>query len=386
MTEKIQQSFTVRFEYEVIFTCHLFDPNNDTLVKALTDEAHNHPSNGVIAIDKGVVDHHPDILKNIEDYFDEHSTNIRLCANPLIVEGGEKVKNSLDGLSRVLEMINNHNIDRHAYVIAIGGGAVLDMAGFAASIAHRGIRHLRIPTTVLAQNDSGIGVKNGINYFGKKNFIGAFNPPYAAINDKHFLTTLDARSWRAGIAEALKVALIKDATFFDWIFRKADLLVKRDLDTMSALVERCAKMHLGHIASSGDPFEKGSSRPLDFGHWAAHKLEQLTKYSILHGEAVALGIQLDVAYSYTIGLIDKATMMKIMEVFSAIGFAHYHKLMTTQFGSLNPELWHGLEEFQEHLGGALTIMLINNIGKGKEVHEIKYVKMEEAVKILKNLG
>ena len=113
--------------------------------------------------------------------------------------------------------IHEYGIDRHAYVLAVGGGALLDMVGYAAATAHRGVRLVRVPTTVLSQNDSGIGVKNSVNAFGKKNFLGTFAPPFAVFNDFTFLTTLSDRDWRAGISEAIKVALLKDATFFAFL-------------------------------------------------------------------------------------------------------------------------------------------------------------------------
>ncbi|UJH90698.1 3-dehydroquinate synthase [Antarcticibacterium sp. 1MA-6-2] len=206
-----------------------------------------------------------------------------LCADPLVIPGGEGVKNEKIYVEQILEASNTYGIDRHSFIVAIGGGAVLDMVGFATAIAHRGIRHIRIPTTVLAQNDSGIGVKNSVNAYNKKNFLGTFAPPFSVINDSTFLKTLDPRDWCAGISEAVKVALIKDASFFEWIEANVEKLASREMPPMEELIYRCAQMHLDHIAG-GDPFESGSSRPLDFGHWAAHKLEQLTNYNLRHGK------------------------------------------------------------------------------------------------------
>ena len=132
------------------------------------------------------------------------------------------------------------------------------MVGYAATVAHRGIKHIRIPTTVLSQNDSGIGVKNGINYKGKKNFLGTFAPPAAVFNDNQFLLTLSDRDYRSGISEAIKVALIKDHDFFLWLENNADALVKRDVEAMDYLIKRCAQLHLEHIGGA-DPFETGSA-------------------------------------------------------------------------------------------------------------------------------
>src|SRR2546427_7436395 len=142
----------------------------------------------------------------------------------MIMEGGERVKNSYFHVSEIHSQIDRYHIDRHSYVIAVGGGAILDMVGLAAATAHRGLRHVRIPTTTLSQDDSGVGVKNGINAFGKKNFIGAFAPPFAVINDFELLSSLSPRDKRAGYIEAIKVALIRDANFFELIERQAGAL------------------------------------------------------------------------------------------------------------------------------------------------------------------
>ena len=235
-------------------------------------------------------------------------------------EGGERAKNSLTLVTDILSQIDRHHLDRHSYLIAVGGGALLDVAGFAATTAHRGLRLVRIPTTTLSQADSGIGVKNGINAFGKKNFIGTFAPPYAVINDFNLLATLEPRDKRAGYAEAVKIACIRDRAFFEEIEREADKLAAFEPAAMKRLIHRCAELHLDHIATSGDPFESGSARPLDFGHWSAHKLEQLSDFQICHGEAVAVGIALDVLYSRNIGLLDAKSAERILQLLERLGF------------------------------------------------------------------
>ncbi|RYF95967.1 MAG: 3-dehydroquinate synthase, partial [Chitinophagaceae bacterium] len=251
----------------------------------------------------------------------------------------------------------------------------LDIAGYAAAVAHRGIRHIRIPTTVLSQNDSGIGVKNGINFFGKKNFLGSFAPPSAVFNDYQLLQTLDERNWRSGISEAIKVALIKDKAFFEWLETNATDLAARDMPSMKYLIKRCAELHLQHIAG-GDPFEMGSSRPLDFGHWSGHKLEQLTDFSVLHGEAVAMGIVLDSAYSYVAGRINEEDMQRIISLLTTLGFDLTHPEMKIE--NEQSPLIAGLNEFREHLGGRLTIMLLREIGKGEEVHHLDTPLLKKA--------
>ncbi len=377
----IQQSFAVQFEYGIYFTEDLFQPENTLLCDIVQKRSHG-PARVFFVVDSGVAEAHPFLLQSIQNYSLANADALTLAAKPLIIPGGETCKNNPEVLQQVLESINQHGICRHSYLIAIGGGAVLDLAGFAAAIAHRGIRHIRIPTTVLSQNDSGVGVKNSMNAFGKKNFLGTFAPPVAVINDCNFLLTLDERDWRSGISEAMKVALIKDASFYQSIKSDASLLNQRDMRAMNRLIHRCAEMHVEHIGG-GDPFEFGSSRPLDFGHWAAHKLEQLSNYSLRHGEAVAIGIGLDVVYARLNGMLSEAACDDILNLLHKLGFALYSEHLSTKENS-QLSILRGLTEFREHLGGQLTIMLLDRIGHGVEVHHIDETIVTEAVKELQH--
>lgn len=372
----IQQSVPVTFNYDVLFTNGIFDLDNPILAQTLTSDGGSGIKRAIAIIDSGVLQHHQKLLEKIERYAQEYRDVLTLVAQPLVIPGGEAVKNDVKLVSTIHELVNEVGLCRHSYILAIGGGAMLDMVGLAAATAHRGIRLIRIPTTVLAQNDSGVGVKNGINAFGKKNFLGTFAPPYAVINDFNFLTTLDDRDWRSGVAEAIKVALLKDPDFFELIATNASAIGDRDLKIMQQIVYRCAQLHLEHIAGNGDPFEKGSSRPLDFGHWAAHRLEYLSNYRLRHGEAVAIGIALDSTYSYLMGMLSASQWQKILTAISAIGFG----LFVPELSSSN--LYAGLDEFQEHLGGELTITLLQGIGEAIEVHEVDRAFYDRAISIL----
>ncbi|RYY35648.1 MAG: 3-dehydroquinate synthase [Sphingobacteriaceae bacterium] len=380
--EHLHQSFTVKFEYNVFFTTGLFGIGNtlfnDFLLKSSTPGVSRKI---FFVVDGGVANANPDLIGQIKTYF-AANTAIQLVADVLVIPGGEGVKNDPTYFEQVVEAVNTYGIDRHSYIAAIGGGSVLDMVGYAAAVSHRGIKHIRIPTTVLSQNDSGIGVKNGINYFGKKNFLGTFAPPVAVFNDDSFLLTLSDRDWRSGISEAIKVALIKDATFFNWLEDNATSLVQRDMAAMNYLVWQCAKLHMEHI-SSKDPFESGSSRPLDFGHWSAHKLEYLSNFEVRHGEAVAMGIALDTVYSQVSGRLSANESQRIIRLLQNLGFDIIHPLLEVH--REDSPILTGLEEFREHLGGQLTIMLLNTIGEGVEVHEIDVELLKQAGKLLHNL-
>ncbi|BCL36476.1 3-dehydroquinate synthase [Nostoc sp. MS1] len=375
--QPIQQNFAVSFNYEIHFTTNLFSLKNPTLAQVIGSDGEKKPKKVVAVVDAGLLEFFPDLPQQIATYTNFYAEVLTLASAPLLVPGGEAAKNDPKLLDQIHELVETAGICRHSYILGIGGGAVLDLIGYAAATAHRGVRLIRIPTTVLAQNDSGIGVKNGINAFGKKNFLGTFAPPYAVINDSAFLTTLCDRDWRSGIAEAIKVALIKDPIFFNFIHENTAALVLREMDTMQMVIYRCAQLHLQHIAKAGDPFEKGSSRPLDFGHWAAHKLEQLTNYSLRHGEAVAIGIALDSTYSYLLGWLSHSEWQQILNTLSGLGFKLYVPELTD-----TSSLFQGLTEFREHLGGELTITLLQHIGKGIEVHEVDLSIYKQAISLI----
>lgn len=375
----IQQSLTVKINYGVYFTYDLFKNKNPIFRRVISSRSQS-PAKVLFVLDDNLLRENPQLINNIKEYCNSNPQIFSPLADPLVLPGGEACKNDRRIIDVIIDSVSRNKICRHSYVVAIGGGALLDAAGYAAAIAHRGVRHIRIPTTVLSQNDSGVGVKNGINYFDKKNFIGTFSPPFAVINDLKFLETLEDRDWRSGISEAVKVALIKDENFFSFLEDASEKIVQRDYDAMTRLIHRCAELHMEHI-SSGDAFEAGSSRPLDFGHWAAHKLEFMTSYSLRHGEAVAIGIALDSTYSYLRGLLPVSHLERILNLLSNYGFS----LFTPELKNNKEqeyELLDGIEEFREHLGGQLTVMLLEGIGKGVEVHSIDKPVMKESIKAL----
>ena len=370
----LQQSFSVPFRYPVVFTENLFAVSQTLFVDIFPE---GQLARVFFVLDSGVAACHPELISQIKTYVTAYPSRLALVAEPMVVAGGEACKNDPEAYQQVVEATHLQGIDRHSYIAAIGGGAVLDMVGFAAAIAHRGIRLIRIPTTVLSQNDSAVGVKNSINAFGKKNYLGTFTPPFAVLNDFNFLESLEDRDWASGISEAIKVALIKDLKFFEWLEKAAPALARREMEPMKTHIIRSAQHHMAHIAGK-DPFEFGSSRPLDFGHWAAHKLEKLSDFRIRHGEAVAIGIALDSAYSFLQGRIGEGDLIRIFKLFHTLGLSLYAPELQEE------ALLQGLKEFQEHLGGKLTIMLLDALGTGVEVHEMDSKLIVKALQLLKN--
>ncbi len=386
--DSLQQHVQAAFQFPVHFTADVFGAANPVLRRVVADSADRSPASAVFVVDRGLLPGHPWIVEAIEQYCEAHRDVLGLAAPVLLVPGGEVIKNDWHHVADIHRVIHRGGLCRHSYVVGVGGGAVLDVVGFAAATAHRGIRLIRIPTTVLAQDDSAVGVKNGINAYGKKNFLGTFAPPHAVINDSAFLPTLDDRDWRGGISEAIKAALVRDPEFFDDIERHAAALRARDQAVMQEVVRRSAALHLAHIAQGGDPFEQGSSRPLDYGHWAAHKLEALTDYRLRHGEAVGIGLALDTTYAHLTGALGAEEWRRVIDVLQAVGLAIHAPELDLHLDDPGDRrgVLSGLEEFREHLGGELTILLLHGIGRPFDCHDIDTDMMVRSIEMLRRLS
>jgi 3-dehydroquinate synthase len=379
------QTISVPFEYPVYFTRDLFAVENRDLLDAVTRREPTRRHRLLVVIDDGVAAAWRDLTAAVARYVERWADRLVLAADPMVIAGGEAVKNDPAVLGALHARLHALGIDRQSVVLVVGGGAVLDMVGYAAATTHRGVRVVRVPTTVLAQSDSGVSVKNGVNGFGSKNFLGTFAPPFAVLNDADFLATLAPRDVVAGLAEGVKVALVRDADFFEWHERHADALAACDLKTVAEQIARSARLHLAHIAGSGDPFEMGSARPLDFGHWAAHKLEMMSDHRLRHGEAVAIGMALDSSYAADVGMLAESACERILMVLRRLGLPIFDVALRACGPDERPRVLDGLAEFREHLGGELTITLLGDLGRGLEVHEMHEQSVLRAIDRLARL-
>ncbi|HTO04609.1 MAG TPA: 3-dehydroquinate synthase [Opitutus sp.] len=373
----------LRHDHRLIFTRDVFAPENLTLAGVLTPREAGENVRALVVWDAGLEKAFPGFAERIVGWFSARGDAVRLAADPISLPGGEGVKNDFSQLERLWSAMERAKLCRHSYVVAVGGGAVLDLVGFAAATAHRGIPLVRLPTTSLSQGDGGIGVKNGVNFFGKKNWLGSFGVPHAVINDLALLRGLPVRERRAGLIEAIKVALIRDANFFEFIAARVDALAAFEAEPFEAVIRESARQHLEHIATAGDPFERGSARPLDFGHWAAHKLEQISQFQLSHGEAVAIGMALDLIYAARGDLLPIATADRILRMLQQLGFRLYSPMLDVRGAGGERQVLEGLEEFREHLGGRLSIPMIRAPGDRLEVHEMDVKRVDAAIDELK---
>lgn len=365
--EPILCSFTLSYQYAVHFTHGAFELANGLVRDLLFEQK---AQRILVAMEELLVARNPQLPCAVAEYLAATGIPSSVCVLP----GGEGAKENDAVVKELYRIIESEKLCRHSCVAAIGGGAFLDVVGFAAATLHRGIPHFRFPSTLLAQADAGVGVKNGINFAGKKNLVGSFAPPRAVINDVNLLATLDPRELRAGFSEAVKVGLIRDAAFFEWIESVADPLREGSPAEIEILARQCAALHVTHIATGGDPFEQGSRRPLDFGHWAAHKLEQMSGFQLRHGEAVVIGIALDSIYAARTGDLSRADLERILRLLQRLGLPLY----TPELQRVD-ELLSGLDEFREHLGGELCITLLRKIGLSREVNAMDHDLIRAAI-------
>lgn len=366
-------SFAVPFVHRLRFTQSVFGRDHHVLLDCLEPSGEQSPK-VQFWIDEDVEKANPDLKQKIQRFVRNHADRITMQGNIQICPGGEAVKNDIHIIERMLKCINAADLDRRSYMVVIGGGAVLDAVGFAAAIAHRGIRLIRIPTTTLAQADSGVGVKNSVNLFEKKNWIGSFAVPWAVINDESMLETLPDRDFRCGFSEAVKVSLLKDADEFARIEQLAERIRDRDMDAARGVIKRSAVLHLEHITKGGDPFEALEARPLDYGHWSAHRLEPLTNFELRHGEAVAIGVAVDTVYSSLVHGLPSEDADRVLNTLRNLGLTLDHPILhDTEL------LFQGLEEFRQHLGGRLTLTMLPRVGAKIDVHEVDREKMMQAI-------
>ncbi len=377
--ESIDISFAVPSTHRLRFTRDAFGDDRQVLADLLAPSG-SEPAKVQFWLDEHVAEAQPDLKSRIRSFV-KSQPQLVMPGSIQIVPGGEDVKNDVHILERMLKCINAVDLDRRSYVVVIGGGAVLDAVGFAAAISHRGIRLVRLPTTTLAQADSGVGVKNSVNLFQKKNWIGTFAVPWGVVNDARLLSTLPDRDYRCGFSEAVKVTALKDRGAFEEIERLADRIRERDMEAAHRVIAHSAKLHLDHITLGGDPFESLEARPLDFGHWSAHKMEVMSEFGLRHGEAVAIGVAVDTVYSSLKHGLPCEDADRIVQCLVRLGLKLDHPcLHDTQ------ALFAGLEEFRQHLGGRLTLTMLTAIGSKIDVHEIDREAMLEAIRIVAKIG
>lgn len=273
----------------------------------------------------------------------------------LILADGEHHK-TLDSWQQIIDKLVSMRATRSSMIIALGGGVIGDMAGFAAASYMRGIQVLQMPTTLLAMVDAAIGGKTGVNLPAGKNLVGAFHQPCQVVMDSETLTTLPDREFRAGIAEVIKYAMIMDVEFFTWLQQHRQAISARERQVLTDMIYRCA-MHKASVVGA-DALETGQRALLNFGHTFGHALETLTDYRYwLHGEAVAIGMWIACVCGERLQLTKTGTVEQLQELLLAFGF----DLSIPE--SISPDaLIESMRLDKKNQHSRITLILLNRIG------------------------
>ena len=268
---------------------------------------------------------------------------------------GEEFK-TLASIERILDALVAERMNRDCAVLALGGGVVGDIAGFAAACYQRGVAYVQIPTTLLAQVDSSVGGKTGVNHPGGKNLIGAFHQPRAVIADIETLQTLPTREYAAGLAEVVKYGLIQDAGFFAWLERNVAELLRRESAALTHTIRRCCEVKAAIV--SADEREAGLRAVLNFGHTFGHAIEAASGYGAwLHGEAVAAGMVMAADLSSRLGWLDRDTVERTRGLLERFGLP----VAAPGIGAARARELMGMDKKVER--GKLRVVLLQGLGQ-----------------------
>jgi 3-dehydroquinate synthase len=287
----------------------------------------------------------------------------------VVLTPGETTK-SFSELASLSERLLALGLERRDLVLALGGGVIGDLAGFAASILRRGVRYVQVPTTLLAQVDSAIGGKTGINSAQGKNLIGSFHQPSLVISDTDSLATLPQRIFRAGYVEAAKYALLADATYFAWLEQNRALICAQDTDALCRLITTAVAGKAGIVAR--DEREAGERMLLNLGHTFGHALEAWAGYSdrLLHGEAVAIGICLAFRLSAQLGFLPPGSASRVEAHFAALTLPI---AIGDIPGGAPPDVERLIDLMRQDkkiTDGKLTLILVRDIGQAFATREV----------------
>lgn len=296
------------------------------------------------------------------------------CRAAIRIPSGEKSK-SFSMFECIIENLLEAGIDRHSVIIALGGGVVGDLAGFVAASILRGIRFVQIPTTLLAQVDSSVGGKTGINTAHGKNMCGAFHHPVCVIADTAVLATLPRREMRAGYAEIVKYALIDDAPFFEWLSQNGARIVAGDADALAIAIETSCRKKAQIVAA--DPLEKTGLRALlNLGHSFGHALEAIGGYDgrLLHGEAVAIGCCMAARFSERMGYAPAGTAARIEKIFADAGLPR-----VAPFAVTADEIMAHLRSDKKADGGKINLILLKGIGEAMTIKDVNQTVLQDFI-------
>lgn len=360
--DEARVELAARTGYAVRFSKDCLSPQNGDLAELLRSREPFRRQRAVFVVDAGLAAVQPRAVEAAAAYADSHKANIVAACPPIVVEGGETVKSRPEICDWLRARFVGAGLDSQSHVVVIGGGALLDAAGFAAATLRRAPRVTRVPTTLLAQASGALSPRCAVNALGRKDALAAFQAPFGVLLDPKFLSPLPDREKRAGLAEIIRTALCGDADFFHWIADHQKQLANLDKRTLETAARWSARLHW-EAASDADPFDEGRARPLDFGRWAALRLEAEAGGELLHGEALAVGTAVDLLLSVLLTGLPPEAARAALEVVAGCGLPLWHGALGFADADGAPALVSALAEFA--LGGTPSVPLLRGLGRAE---------------------
>lgn len=349
--------------YEGTFSYHIYlEKSFDDLKKAVSELSVSE-RRALIVTDSNVAPLYLDTVKKIlaECFSSVHE---------IVLTPGEKYKNT-DSIADIYEKAIQENFDRNDYMVALGGGVIGDMTGFAAATYMRGIRFIQIPTTLLSQVDSSIGGKTGVDFRAYKNMVGAFHMPSLVYSNVSVLKTLDAEQYASGMGEVIKHSLIKNRDYFNFLSDKVEELKVRDLDVLQETVYQSNLIKKAVVEE--DPKEKGERQLLNFGHTLGHAIEKCSDFGYSHGQCVAFGC---LAAMFISGVITDAEENSVRELMNAVGLKTQLRKMDHQ------EILLATRKDKKMDKGHVRFILLHSLGDAYIDHNVSDEKMLKALEYI----
>ncbi len=355
-----------KIEYEIISCLRIFDIGNRTLA----DIGAGKGSKRFIVLDKNVKEYR----SAITSYFDYYGIKTRIS----LFESGESNKTIQRAVKLLKELDQFPILRRSEPLVAIGGGVLTDMVGFAASIYRRGVPHIKIPTTLMGYVDAAIGIKCGVNLNNGKNRIGSFEPPLKVLLDPDFLRTLSNRQILNGVGEIIKLAIISDAKLFNGLELLGNSCVQKKFQGSDCklILDRSINAMLDNLASN--LYEEDLSRSVDFGHTFSLAYEMELGNDLLHGEAVVVDVILSIFLAKTKGVLAAAAADRILKLIGAFDYDFSRVFLKTEI------LWASLLERQKHRDGQQRIPLPCGVGKHVFANDVTYEELDRSNGLLKD--
>lgn len=346
----------------------IFDVSNDLISEVMKDRR------VFVVVDQRVMEHHG---RGLLHYFTERTNLVHLFA----MSGSEQAKN-WSTLERICSEAMRLRLERTAVLAAVGGGVVLDVAGMAAALYRRGIRYVRIPTTLVGAVDVAVGIKHAFNFHGKKNVLGAFYPPMAAIVDRRLLHTASKRDLACGLAEIIKLGWVRDARLFALVEQHGLSLLESSFqypsEAANAIIVRAQQCMIGELQDN--LFEDDMQRLADFGHTFSPAIEAGTHYAVRHGEAVAIDMYLSALIGMSRGAFAPSDLSRVRALYNLVGLPTFEPTISSQ------ALYAAVKEARCHRGGRLNLVVPTGIGTAMFLQDVTRKEIEGAMETASDSG